>query len=1016
MEMKKHIISLLSVASMLATAVQPVGAAQLSAEVTEHQTVHSHHSSDECCNEEVYTGSGVKIAMLDTGVTDFTTAQYVSFVGDDEVLSDHGNDMAEILYNEVPDAEILDVRVLDNNAQGKYSDVNRGITWSVDNGADIIVMSFAGKEASYVLEEALEYAEENGVLVIASAGNYSSDNAVYPAAYPTVVSVGALDELGKICTYSNYGEIVDYFTYASEGTSSAAQYAAATAAQYMQESPEKSFEEIRDLLTSGKKKSFECASQTNESAVYAQACTSHSFNGSYTTTKYATCTATGTKVGKCTKCGKVVSTVTIPALGHNASSTWTTTKAATCTATGTRVKKCTRCSAVAKTETIAKSSHAFSGSYTTTKAATCTTAGTKVGKCTKCGTVVSTATIPALGHNASSTWTTTKAATCTATGTRVKKCTRCSAVAKTETIAKSEHTFNGSYTTTKAATCTASGTKVGKCTKCGKVVSTATIPALGHNTNSPWTTTLAATCTETGTRVQKCSRCSVLLKTETIEKSGHTFNGSYTTTKDATCTTSGTKIGKCTKCGTVVSTATIPALGHDTKSPWTYDSTGLHVKKCSRCSRLLDSETGHTFNGAYITTIEASCTTDGIKTGKCTKCGDVVSTVKVNALGHKYGEAEITKNPTKTQTGLSKQTCLRCGYVKTTVLEAIDVSIEDCSYSTFYFNALGQADSFIHSWAMIYDNAIVLDIQSNQDWTMTSASNHVKLTTENESSYKQVSGKKGKSRIMIKPDQLALNTKENFVSSITFKSGAYTKTYGIEQCTYFIEGITLEEYEKNITKKDFYPIIENSSAADYILCHKFTNGIVTGKCEGYNNYYYAVQTEQSEFSSDVYPKYIIYSVNKITDGNSQKLDIDVIEAHNMQIVKSGAPMVVAQGNYSDKMILTINTNDTTYNNFQIGLTCFSGVLGLIPKINPVTGLIIDLTASAIVNNVAPDNGQTPEIIKDGTISISVASNATIMNSKGHGMEVTLFSDENVAYSVNLTFKTNDRSASYSFVK
>jgi len=70
------------------------------------------------------------------------------------------------------------------------------------------------------------------------------------------------------------------------------------------------------------------------SVVLAASC-SHQFNGSYTVTKEPTCTTTGTKVGKCTKCGAIVSTVTIPALGHSYGS-WTVTKAATCTTDGSQ--------------------------------------------------------------------------------------------------------------------------------------------------------------------------------------------------------------------------------------------------------------------------------------------------------------------------------------------------------------------------------------------------------------------------------------------------------------------------------------------------------------------------------------------------------------------------------------------------------------------------------------------------------------------------------------------------------
>lgn len=56
--------------------------------------------------------------------------------------------------------------------------------------------------------------------------------------------------------------------------------------------------------------------QTDDSIAPAASCT-HNFNGSFETTKNPTCTQTGTKVGKCTKCGVILTTVGIPATGHS---------------------------------------------------------------------------------------------------------------------------------------------------------------------------------------------------------------------------------------------------------------------------------------------------------------------------------------------------------------------------------------------------------------------------------------------------------------------------------------------------------------------------------------------------------------------------------------------------------------------------------------------------------------------------------------------------------------------------
>ncbi|MBP3310443.1 MAG: hypothetical protein J6L05_06520 [Ruminococcus sp.] len=645
--------------------------------------IHEHDHSHGDCSEEhekLLSGDGINVAVLDAGITDYETVKSISFV-DDAVFSDHGNQMAQILLNEVPDVSVFDVRILDSEGKGTYSDVSKAIEWSVANDADVIVMSFEGYEASSILEKAVDYAEENGVLLIAAAGNDSSEDAVYPAAYPTVISAGLLNEEGNISAVSNYGASVDVYVVGAGGTSYAAQYVAADAVRYMQENPDSSCAEIRRILTDNKIKSYNSVSGEVDSAVYAAAC-SHIFNGSYTVTKAATCTSTGTKIGKCTRCSAVVSTVTIPALNHSWSS-WSTTKSATCTSTGSQKRTCSRCRAT-ETNTIPVKGHSFNGSYTTTKAATCTEAGTKVGKCSVCSTVVSTGSIPALGHSLS---TSIKDATCTTNGSKTTKCSRCS-YSSTSSIPATGHTFNGSYETTKPATCTTDGTKVGKCTKCAEIVSTATIEALGHDW-SDWSTTESATCTEEGTKKRTCSRCKTD-ETGTIPETGHTFNGSYETTKPATCTTDGTKVGKCTKCAAVLSTATIKAPGHDwgdwntTKSA-TCTEEGTKKRTCSRCKTVETGtipETGHTFNGSFETTKPATCTEDGTKVGKCIKCAAVLSTATIKSPGHDWGDWIITFPVGCEVPGEEQRKCTVCDEKENRIIKPTDHNfIKDSAYS-----------------------------------------------------------------------------------------------------------------------------------------------------------------------------------------------------------------------------------------------------------------------------------------------------------------------------------------------
>ena len=631
------------------------------------------HETGTGCHGDSACGHGVKIAIFDSGISAKDTSGSVSFSEDSEITSTHGNTVAAGIKEMVPAAQLYDVRILNNNNEGTYESFAQAVDWAVKENIDIISLSCAGFEASVILEAALKKAEADNILVIAAAGNGASNEPMYPAAYPTVISVGALDEKSNIAHFSNYGESVDLYAYApQEGTSFSVCRVTAAAAEYLESNPSITARELRSLLTDGKEKKAIVSDLAGNGILHAAATCSHTFNGSYTTTKNPTCTAEGTKVGKCTKCGATVSTVSIPALGHSYGS-WTTTKSATCTSDGSKKRTCSRCSGT-DTQTISASGHTFNGSYTTTKEATCTATGTKVGKCTKCGGTVSTTSIPALGHSYGS-WSTTKAATCTTDGTQKRTCSRsgCSA-SESKTIEASGHTFNGSYTTTKEATCTATGTKVGKCTKCGGTVSTTSIPALGHSYGS-WSTTKAATCTTDGTQKRTCSRsgCSAS-ESKTIEASGHTFNGSYNTTKDPTCTATGTKVGKCTKCGGTVSTVTLDALGHSYGSWSTTVSPSCTVEGTQRrsCTRsgCYSSETrsvsatGHTFNGSYSTTKEPTCTEAGTKVGRCTNCNAVVSTVSIPPLASAHtfnGSYTTTKEPTCTATGTKVGKCINCG-------------------------------------------------------------------------------------------------------------------------------------------------------------------------------------------------------------------------------------------------------------------------------------------------------------------------------------------------------------------
>lgn len=124
------------------------------------------------------------------------------------VIAANGNN-GQGIAGVAPNVQIMPIRVLDRNGLGGYFNIAQGIIYAVDNGADVINLSLAGPSSSFLLEDAVNYAVESGVVVIAAAGNNGSQGAWYPAAYPAVIAVGSVEKDLTSSSFSNFGDDVD---------------------------------------------------------------------------------------------------------------------------------------------------------------------------------------------------------------------------------------------------------------------------------------------------------------------------------------------------------------------------------------------------------------------------------------------------------------------------------------------------------------------------------------------------------------------------------------------------------------------------------------------------------------------------------------------------------------------------------------------------------------------------------------------------------------------------------------
>jgi subtilisin family serine protease len=124
----------------------------------------------------------------------------------------HGTMVAGIVHLVAPQAKILPLKAFTASGTGRIYDVVSAIFYAVNNGANVINMSFDyGQTQSPLLKVAIWYANINGVVCVASAGNADSMTAVYPAAYSLAVGVASTstDPVPDLqSSFTNYGSWV----------------------------------------------------------------------------------------------------------------------------------------------------------------------------------------------------------------------------------------------------------------------------------------------------------------------------------------------------------------------------------------------------------------------------------------------------------------------------------------------------------------------------------------------------------------------------------------------------------------------------------------------------------------------------------------------------------------------------------------------------------------------------------------------------------------------------------------
>lgn len=173
-------------------------------------------------------GKGVRVAVVDTGISSQHPAIWPNYKGGINILSPqsppedfngHGTHVAGIiagrgekvnLLGAAPRASLYAVKAFDRRGVANLSDLLASIDWCIGNRMDIINMSFGMSNVSELLRYAIQKAHRKGIIMVAATGNRGQKDKIdFPARYDETIAVGSVSENGVISRFSNMGKGID---------------------------------------------------------------------------------------------------------------------------------------------------------------------------------------------------------------------------------------------------------------------------------------------------------------------------------------------------------------------------------------------------------------------------------------------------------------------------------------------------------------------------------------------------------------------------------------------------------------------------------------------------------------------------------------------------------------------------------------------------------------------------------------------------------------------------------------
>lgn len=168
---------------------------------------------------------GIRVAVIDTGADmanrDLQNVEAIDIGMGEEDVYGHGTHVTGIIgatadntwYGAgiAPNVTIYSIRASGSGGSFTYAEIVKALRKAIELDVHLVNMSLGGAVYSSLLENVVREAWSKGITIIAAAGNEGSNLLNYPAAFDTVISVGATDMQGTRAYFSNYGSRVDVF-------------------------------------------------------------------------------------------------------------------------------------------------------------------------------------------------------------------------------------------------------------------------------------------------------------------------------------------------------------------------------------------------------------------------------------------------------------------------------------------------------------------------------------------------------------------------------------------------------------------------------------------------------------------------------------------------------------------------------------------------------------------------------------------------------------------------------------